>query len=1046
MTPWRRPGETHPSHARKILASAKVIINYPRMSTANERSFLNLQPTTNPSPVGTDNLELAIQGNARWLQEAMPPYFFSAMQDEPEALAILERNLGTLKNNQRLILADRPNALIVAVPNTPGSLYRTITVGGASNRPISYAMFAHSDRPIPGLKDSLEIQRFEFDCKTDAWVKERLSSGVNVPQEVRKVVVKTMRSDYPDFDMKDLDRLLGVFWVCNESYTRVSPPGRVALALRLLQKCEQSGGLYLDVAGLRDNSGLTRVSFAVASPPHRGFLAQLLEVLNRLDLGVARAYILDISNGDRPFGHCTFYVYPRKGGQIEVGSPLHRQLERELFNTQLLRRASPEYQDLVVTGVMSAEDAALVRAFVAFCHTNLGHAQPDRFNWEEVRNSFHANPQMAQTLTTLFRTRFDPALEGRDKIWPTRLAAAEKAVRQYNTGHRHLDEVRREVFRCCLVFIKHTLKTNFFVLHKQGFSFRLDPAYLAELGTAFTSDLPVAKPFRVTFFFTRYGFGYHIGFSDIARGGWRTVICRTDDDFLTNAATLFRENFVLAHTQHFKNKDIYEGGSKLVMLLNAAALEDAERDLETIRLHKLQRAVFNAFLDIYVTDQGVARDPAVVDYYREDELIELGPDENMHDGMIEEIAALSRRRGYLLGIGVMSSKKVGINHKEYAVTSTGVVTFAEIAMQELGIDVLRKRVSVKVTGGPNGDVAGNAMALILKRWPKAELRLILDGTAALVDPAGADRTELQRILLKEDLHAFNPNALHPGGFMLFRTGTKKEGLRQLHRKVTRTAQGMEEEWISIDDFSRAFGSLPFTVEADLFIPAGGRPETIDNSNWEQFLLSDGRPSSHAIVEGANSFITPDARVQLQKKGVLLLRDASANKCGVISSSYEIIANLLLTEKEFLKHKQEYVKDVLAILVRRASDEANLIMARRRDKKLLDTEISDQISNEINANYARLFKFFQANPQLAEEELFQQAILSHLPSILRTNPRFRKRVGLLIPKYRSAILAAEIGSSMVYRGNPEAEFEDMLRLHMERTFAAPPTRRRKRSKS
>jgi glutamate dehydrogenase len=465
--------------------------------------------------------------------------------------------------------------------------------------------------------------------------------------------------------------------------------------------------------------------------------------------------------------------------------------------------------------------------------------------------------------------------------------------------------------------------------------------------------------------------------------------------------------------------------------MDSARLEDAERDLETIRLQKLQRAVFNSFLDIYVSDDGIARHPAVVDYYREDEPIELGPDENMHDSMIEEIAALSRQRGYLLGIGVMSSKQVGINHKEYAVTSTGVVTFSEIAMREMGIDVRHDPVSVKITGGTNGDVAGNAMAIILRSWPKAQLRLILDGTAALVDPAGADRTELERILLKEDLHAFNPMALHPGGCMLFRSGTKMDGLRQLHRKVTRTAGGLKEEWISIDSFSRSFGSLPFTVEADLFIPAGGRPETIDKRNWENFLLGDGRPSSRVIVEGANSFITPDARVSLQQKGVLLLRDASANKCGVISSSYEIIANLLLTEEEFLTHKQEYVRDVLEILVRRASEEANLIMTLRREKNLLDTEISDWISNEINGNYARLFKHFQANPQLAETPVFRAAILSHLPAILRTNPRFRKRVAKLMPKYRSAILAAEIGSSMVYQRDPDAEFEDMLRLHMNR---------------
>src|SRR5512137_495510 len=140
-----------------------------------------------------------------------------------------------------------------------------------------------------------------------------------------------------------------------------------------------------------------------------------------------------------------------------------------------------------------------------------------------------------------------------------------------------------------------------------------------------------------------------------------------------------------------------------------------------------------------------------------------------------------------------------------------------------------------------------------------------------------------------------------------------------------------EEWISLDEFSREFGELPFTVPADLFIPAGGRPETIDRDNWQNFLLADGSPSARAIVEGANSFITPAARVELQQKGIILMRDASANKCGVISSSYEIIANLLLSEEEFLEQKERYVADVLAILEKRAGDEARLILQRRREQ-------------------------------------------------------------------------------------------------------------------
>ena len=90
----------------------------------------------------------------------------------------------------------------------------------------------------------------------------------------------------------------------------------------------------------------------------------------------------------------------------------------------------------------------------------------------------------------------------------------------------------------------------------------------------------------MTFFYGRHGLGFHIGFSDIARGGWRTIIAGTRDDFITAANTLFRENYVLAHTQHLKNKDIYEGGSKMVTVLIAPGVQNRER--ATQRLYKVQ--------------------------------------------------------------------------------------------------------------------------------------------------------------------------------------------------------------------------------------------------------------------------------------------------------------------------------------------------------------------------------------------------------------------------------------------------------------------------
>lgn len=102
--------------------------------------------------------------NRRWLREQMNPYFFLNMKDEPGALEFLERELGALEHSSRLILAEREKTLIVAQVNRPGTLYETLRQ--VQEREISYAMFTHSEGPLPGRDQALEIQRFEFDRKS----------------------------------------------------------------------------------------------------------------------------------------------------------------------------------------------------------------------------------------------------------------------------------------------------------------------------------------------------------------------------------------------------------------------------------------------------------------------------------------------------------------------------------------------------------------------------------------------------------------------------------------------------------------------------------------------------------------------------------------------------------------------------------------------------------------------------------------------------------------------------------------------------------------
>jgi len=974
----------------------------------------------------------AARENLAWLHANMAPIFFHTMREEPEAVASLCLHLRDLSRNRHLVLADREKELMLASLSVPGSLYETLR---HLNREISYAQITHSYSIVPGADKELEFQRYQFDRKAESEIS--VSEDPGIADRIRRGIFAALRCFSPPVPSSAREDLLRMLWCNNPGYVRVSPPERVARILWLLHQAKSRMGIHIGVeeahTGGGEGSRESRVYFAVGNPPQKDHLLQVMEVFNRLNLGVRRAYTLTISTGSFPYFLGTFYVIRREGGLLAKDSPLFRRLCRELYNTQILTTSWGVYQEFVLTRLMTGEEAALVNAFIGFCHTSLAHNQPHQFTFEDVSRAFHSHPDIALQLTRLFELRFDPEIADREPAYEAALAAATKEIEEYNTGHRQLDEFRRTIFRTTLSFIRRTLKTNFFVPEKHALAFRLDPSFLDDLGPEFTSDLPAGRPFRVTYFFGRNGLGYHIGFSDIARGGWRTLVTRTRDDYVTVANTLFRENYVLAHTQHLKNKDIYEGGSKMVVVINAPDLQTKDR--VTLRLHKVQYAFINAFLDIFVTEDGKAKDPRVVDYYGEDEPIELGPDENMHDEMIEMIADLSLRRGYLLGIGIMSSKRVGINHKEYGVTSTGVVKFAEIAMREMGVDIRTDPFSVKFTGGPNGDVAGNAMRILLDRCPKAAIRLILDGTGALCDPAGIDRGELSRIVLNGDVEAFRPEKLRPGGFLLYRNERRTEGLRELYKRVDRTEAGVVPSWVTVDEFNKEFDRLLFTVPADLFLPSGGRPETVDATNWKRFFAEDGAPTVRVIVEGANSFITPEARTELQKRGIVVLRDASANKCGVISSSYEIIGNLLMKEKEFLAHKEEYVRDVLAILEKRAEDEALLIFRRKREAgaSLSYTEISDAISVEINGHYARLYGFFRSRPALAQSPPYRRALLSHLPRFLRANVRFRRRIANLPVKYGWAILASEIASTIVYRGGFERDLEGDLNRYAEKMF-------------
>lgn len=965
--------------------------------------------------------------NLVWIQQQMSPYFLNLNRAEIDALALLTVSLDKMHRLEKITLLDRPEQLMIAQLSSEGSIHRTISE--LPEKPLQYAEITTSFGPLPGSTHPLETLRCDFQCTAESIQLEEASAVL--PEDVRQEILEYVKRDSKLISQHRLEGVLDVFTSSCMDYVRTSHPERVARVIRLYLATQTNGGIYFNIEDTEYHE--SRISFGVTNPPHAGFLQQVIEVFQRLDIGVRRAYHLSVTNGMTPYFLATFYVKPHDESDLLIDSRRCANLKRELYSTQITSTTAPSYIQLIKNGVMSGPDSTLITAMIAFCHTNLAHNAPQIYERDNISRAFLINPSVSLALVELFYTRFDPSVKDRDANYAAKLAAVRELIANFNSGRRVIDALRRVVFRCALSFIEHCLKTNFFVIEKHALSFRIDPAYLEELDSEITEDLPSDRPFRITFFSGRRGSGFHIGFSDIARGGWRTVITQSADDYASNASTLFKENYVLAHTQHLKNKDIYEGGSKMVAILNIdPRTTPAQRDQY---LYKLQSAFANAFLDLFITDEtGKAKDPRVVDFYRQEEPIELGPDENMHNIMIERIARLAERRGYLLGKGIMSSKELGINHKEYGVTSIGVIRFAEVTMNAMGIDMHTEPFSVKFTGGPNGDVAGNGLRLLLERCPKVAIKLIVDGTGALYDPQGLERDALSNIVLKADIEGYNPEALHPGGFILYRLQTRKEGITDVYKQLTMTETGLQEDWVSTDTFYKTFNSVIFQVETDLFIPAGGRPETINDGNVEHYFNENGAASSRVIVEGANSFITPDARQTLQQRGVVIMRDASANKCGVISSSYEIIANLLFTDNEFTAHKEEYVSNVIDILNEMAEVEAHAVLQKHKelDGSQSYTDISGQLSREINAHYARMFDYFESNPEQLSLPQQQKAMLAHMPKMVRESAEYSGRLQTNLPeKVKYAILASKLASGLVYAGDEAGLYGDIIAAQLNR---------------
>ncbi|MBA3708946.1 MAG: hypothetical protein H0W83_09035, partial [Planctomycetes bacterium] len=564
---------------------------------------------------------------------------------------------------------------------------------------------------------------------------------------------------------------------------------------------------------------------------------------------------------------------------------------------------------------------------------------------------------------------------------PARQVAPAAWQRRYRTlstqAHALEPRTHAAVLEGMLQFAAGMRLTNAFCPHRLGLSFKIDPAILP--AAKFTQ-----RPFGVFFFIGPQARGFHIRFRASARGGLRVLIPRNPGQYERSKEGVLKEVYDLAWAQQLKNKDIPEGGSKCIALVEPGGSADGA-----------VRQLVDSLLDLILPAESSPMVIAPHGAAREADLIFLGPDENMTPERIAWVAARAKSRGLPHHPTLMSSKPgSGINHKEFGVTSEGIFRWISLILPIVGV-AEGQPYTVKITGGPDGDVGGNLLKVLRREHgARARVLAIADGTGCAYDPKGLDWRELMRLVdASLGIARFDPARLSStgaaGGRVVAATDKAGEALRN---------------------------SLHNTVVADLFVPCGGRPYTLNDENWSKFLGADGKPTAKAMVEGANIFLTPTARRHLEDAGLVVIKDSSANKGGVICSSYEVLAGLVLSDEEFLAIKPQYVADVLQLIRERATDESRALISawQRRGHSVRLSDLSQQVSEEINRVSGLIEPTIAAHlDDPAMTATWERHLEAHCPPVLvaRYRARLRQRIP---PAHRVAILSKRLSSRMVYK--------------------------------
>lgn len=593
-----------------------------------------------------------------------------------------------------------------------------------------------------------------------------------------------------------------------------------------------------------------------------------------------------------------------------------------------------------------------------------------RYSQSYIEDTLSENPQVANQLIALFATRFDPAIDGREK----KAAGIVNEIANLLESVTNLD--RDRILRRFMDVILATLRTNYFQLNAEGVS----KAYLSiKLKPNMIPDMPKPLPVYEIYVYSPCVEGVHLRGAKVARGGLRWSDRRED---------YRREVLGLMKAQQVKNSVIVPLGAKGGFIVKCLP-DSSDRDAlmqEGIRCYK---TFIRGLLDLTDNRQGddIVPPRDVVRYDEDDPYLVVAADKGT--ATFSDIAnGVAEEYGFWLGDAFASGGSNGYDHKKMGITAKGAWESVKRHFLGLGKDIQNEDFTVVGIGDMSGDVFGNGMLL------SKHIRLIaaFNHQHIFIDPNPDSATSFKErsrlfALGRSSWTDYNTDLISKGGGVFSRDAKSIPLSSEAQKALKIKAKSLEPTEL-IQAILKSKVELLWNGGIGTYVKAVSENNLDVGDRSNDALRVNGEDLRCRVVgEGGNLGFTQLARVEYAHNGGLNYTDSTDNSAGVDCSDHEVNIKILLNDAMARGELTDRQRNNL--LAKMADEVSALVLTNNYHQ-------TQAIDNMVTSSPDVLYLQLRLIREL-EREGFMDRALEFIPSDKEMKTRFANNIGLMRPE-------------------------------------------------